>query len=91
MATLAAFLVLVGLGVAAVWTAWRGSQGHHAGPGWADAAGPLGVGGGVCILGGVAAGVSGVPSPAGWVGIAFGLGGLAVGSVLAVLASRHPS
>ena len=89
MATLAAFVVLVGAGTAAVWLAWRGSQGHLRGRGWVEAAGPLGVGGGVCILGGVAAGVSGVPSPAGWVGIASGIGGLAGGVALAGWAARR--
>ncbi len=88
MATLAAFVVLVGAGATAVWVSWRGSQGHLRGRGWAEAAGPLGVGGGVCILGGVAAGVSGVPSPVGWVGVGVGLAGLVVGAAAAAVSAR---
>ena len=87
MATGAVALGLVALGVLLVWMAWRRSQHPDASRGAGASA--LGLTGGICVLGGIAVGVSGLDTPPGVVAVAVSTTALVAGSALAAAQVRR--
>ena len=85
MATGGACVALVALGALLVWTAYRGARGSAARQ---AAATPLGLTGGVCVLAGVAVGVSGLDTVPGLIALVVAGLVLVVGSVVTVTVAR---
>lgn len=86
MATGAVTFGLVTLGALLVWTAFRGSRRNVRRQ---AAAAPLGVTGGVCVLGGIAVGVSGLGTPPAVVALVFTAVVVALGGLATVVQARR--
>jgi hypothetical protein len=87
VATGLATLGLVAVGAALVWLAWQGSQ--RGGPGRQASASAVGLTGGVCVLCGVAVGVSGLASPPGAVAVVVAAVVLVAGLATAGIQARR--